>query len=261
MNAAPHNASAAMPPGMINSIAEAICARPHDTAAQRAARFSMVTATVHGLQPGDAMEVMLAGMAVTHAYLIEDAARDVFRGQDERLKARTRSAIVALDRGMVGFLKELREVQAGRRKAEVAAKPEPEAVTSLDAAPAPDRPLDGAKACPAKPMAGNAPGVAPIGTQVRATPRMPPETLLPPLRRAETSVAAAMAVLSPPVPPYAVSAAPEKSVAAPPAAVHARLTAPAALAEQPRTTDPKVSALEAASNAERCPTAEAALAA
>jgi len=246
---------------MLQTIAEAICHRPDDTTSQRAARFGVVTATVKGLQPRDAVEVLLAGMAVTHAYLIEDAARDVFHGQDDRLKARTRSAIVALDRGMLGFLKELRDVQARWRKAEVAAKPEPDAVASVDATPAPDRPLHAATAIVAKPMAGS----APTGMPVRAMPEVPREGLLPPLRRAETSVAAAMAVLSPPMPPYAVSAAGEKPVAVPPVAVHAGSTAPAALAEQLRTMPPKVSASEAASIAHpvaaRRPTAEAALAA
>jgi hypothetical protein len=251
MNTAPHKAAQAMLPGMLQTIAEAICDRPEDTLSQRAARFGAVTATVQRLEPRDALEVMLAGMAVTHAYLIEDAARDVCRSQDDRLKARTRSAIVALGRGMSGFLKELRDVQAGWRK-DVAAKPEPDAVALVDVSPAPDRPVDDATATVAKPVAGS----TPPGTPVGATPQVPPEGRLPPLRRAETSVAAAMAVLSPPMPPRVASAAGTKPVAAPRVAVHA---------EQLRTTPPKVSALEAASNAhpvaESRPTAEAAQAA
>lgn len=256
MSTASHNASPTIQPGMLQTIAEAICDRPEDTAAQRAARFGVVMATAQELQPRHAVEIMLAGMAVTHAYLIEDAARDVCRGQDDRLKARTRSAIVALGRGMFGFLKELRDVQAGWRKAELAAKPEPEAVASVDATAAPDRPMNDATARGAKPMTRTAP--------TRATPQVPPEGVVPPLRRAETSVAAAMAVLSPPMPPYVVSAG-EKPVAAPPVAAHAGSPASVALAERPCTTPPKNSASEAASNthaaAECRTTAEAALAA
>src|ERR1022692_4180508 len=114
MNAAPLSASPTIPLGMLQTIAQAICDRPEDTAAQREARYGAVMATVQKLQPRGAVEVMLAGMAVTHAYLIEDAARDVNRGQDDRLKARTRSTIVALGRGMFGFLKELRTIQTQR---------------------------------------------------------------------------------------------------------------------------------------------------
>jgi hypothetical protein len=242
MNTAPHQAFPVPPPGMLHTIAEAICDRPDDTTAQRAARFGAVTASVNELQPRDAVEVMLAGMAVTHAYLIEDAARDLLRGQDDRLKARTRSAIVALDRGMFGFLKELRQVQASRYEAEATAKPK--AVASLDASAAPATPLDHATVVTAKPMAGH----VPTGKPVRATPQVPPEGPSPPLRRAETSVAAAMAVLSPPMPPYAVSAAGTKPVAAPQVAVHAGSPALAALAKRACTIPPKASAEEATSN-------------
>lgn len=246
MNTAPYSVAPTVYPGMLQSIADAICDRPADTATQRVARSREVVETVQRLAPRDAVEVMLAGMAVTHAHLIEDAARDVFRGHDERLKARTRSTIVALGRGMFGCLKELRIMQVSARKAaavaqaepEAVARAEPEAVVQKAAPPAPGKTLQQASAGVAKPMAGS----APTGTAARATSHVASERLLPPLRRAETSVAAAMAVLSPPMPPYAVSVAGAKPVAAPPAAVAL------GSAEQPFTAPSKVSVSEATPN-------------
>src|ERR1700722_5196547 len=48
---------------MLQSIATAICDRPEDIAPQRAARFGAVMSTLKELQPRDALEGMLAGMA------------------------------------------------------------------------------------------------------------------------------------------------------------------------------------------------------
>src|SRR5580704_1117175 len=149
MDAAPQSASQTVLPSMLQTIVEAICDRPRDTAAQRTVRSHAVRETVQGFHPRDPVEIMFAGLAVTHAYLVEDAAHDVFRSQDDRLKARTRSTIVALGRSMSGFLKELRDAQTGWRKAAAAEQPEPESVASR----APDRPLDNAAAAVVKPIA------------------------------------------------------------------------------------------------------------
>ncbi len=192
MSTALHNA----PPPMFQTIAEAMCDRPEDIAPHRDARFREVDEAVAGLQPHGAVETMLAGLAVTHAHLIEHSARDVRRGQDELLTARTKSTIVALDRGMLGFLKELRHVQAKRLASEQAAgaSPAPLANATVEAA--------------AKPTPRRSPPVA-------AAPAGLPEGLVPPLRRAETSYAAAMAVLSPSMPPYKVFADRKRSADAP----------------------------------------------
>jgi hypothetical protein len=219
MNAAPSSASPTLQPGMLQTIAQAICDRPEDTAAQRAGRFGAVMATVQKLQPCGAVEVMLAGMAVTHAYLIEDAARDVCRGQDDRLKARTRSSIAALGRGMRGFLQELRTIQAQRLETAVATS-----VTVADPV---------ADAGPVEPS-GNAPEVAVEPKTLITTAKppaypRPPEQPVPwpsPLRRSETSVAAMMAVLSPPMPSYPVSRPADQPVAASPAAGRTMSSAP-----------------------------------
>jgi hypothetical protein len=195
-------------------------------------------------------------MVVTHAHLVEDSAHDVFCGQDDRLKARTRSTIVALDRGMFGYLKELRDVQARWRKAEAVANAERQGVASVDASPMSARPLANA----AVPAAKSETRSAATGTPVGATSSAIPEQVLPPLRHAETSVAAAMAVLSPPMPPYAIStAAVEKPSDVPPFAL--RATRPAAAGTMAPKAATPVSEAAASAVGERGGTAEAAQAA
>jgi hypothetical protein len=57
------------------------------------------------------VESMLAAMVIMHVELIQDSARDALGDQTGALKARTKSSIVALDRMLLGFLKELRIAQ------------------------------------------------------------------------------------------------------------------------------------------------------
>ena len=208
MNTAPHTASSTAPLDMLQTIAQAICDRPEATAAQREARYGAVMATVQKLQPCGPVEVMLAGLAVTHAYLIEDAARDVCHTQDDRLKARTRSSIVALGRGMRGFLKELRTIQS--RRVEVA-------VAAPDTVSGPDGRVNKAPVKTAQPRAAVAAMAPPEAT---TTPGRPVASL-PALRHTETSVAAMMVALSPPMLADSVPRAKNKAVAASPAAGHA----------------------------------------
>jgi hypothetical protein len=216
---------------MLRSIAETICDRPEDTEAQRDARSRDVIHTVLGFQPRDPVEIMLAGMVVTHVHLVQDSARDVLRGQEELLKARTKSTIVALDRGMIGCLKELRMARTRALAAGDSAEAPAAADTGAGAMPAavadtmPAAVADtGADTMPAAvedAWAGTTPAAArgvplakpeaaarnphipraPSRTPARTATPEPPVPLLPPLRRAETSFAAAMAVLSPPTTP------------------------------------------------------------
>jgi len=228
MNSKPHAAPPTVPSGMLQTIAEAICDRPEDAPAKRAVRSGMVMQTVEGFQPRDAAETMLAGLVVTHAHLVEDSARDVFRGQDDRLKARTKSTIVALGRAMFGFLRELRKVQAQRSGTAVAtsgtaasAIADAMPVEALDQLPKVRSP---AKA--AEPITRTAVG----DPLAHAKAPEQPVPFWPPLRRSETSVAAMMVVLSPPMPSYAVSRAADKPVAALTADDHAMSSAPDASA-------------------------------
>jgi hypothetical protein len=178
MNAAPQGGSHSAQPSMLQSIAEAISDRPADTAAQRAVRSGIVTAIVEGFQPRGPVEIMLAGMAVAHAYLLEDSVRDVFRGQDDRLKAQTKSGVVALGRGMFGFLKELRTIQAKRHVA-TAAKAD-DAAASVGSSD--EMPIKSVEPTATEPKVR----VAAAGPQVRPRTPEPPAPWSSPLHRAET---------------------------------------------------------------------------
>jgi hypothetical protein len=219
---------------MLQGIIDAICDRPGETAQQRHARSCDVVRCVQSFAPRDPVELMFAGMTVLHAHLIEDSARDLFRERDERLKTRAKSSIAALDRGMLGFLREFRV--ASKRPLTVAGgmpefdvpefdvpelnvpelnvprsnvpepglpafeMPEPDAevgqvpVTVPAAIPTAAR----ARVAVGKPKSSPLPRAS-----LRSPPRMtapePPVPLLPPLRQAATSVAAMMAVISPPI--------------------------------------------------------------
>jgi hypothetical protein len=108
MSLAPLQTPRASPRSLLLGIVEAICDRPGVTPEQREETFRDVVEAVEAHAPRDPVEVMLAGMAVLHAHLILNSARDLLREQDDRLRSKTKSAIAALDRGMLGFLRELR---------------------------------------------------------------------------------------------------------------------------------------------------------
>lgn len=74
-------------------------------------------------QPRDAVETMLAGLAVAHVRLIHKSAQELLAaplGQDQ---TRGKSQLVALDRMLLGYLRELR--LARKRPAETLAAPAP----------------------------------------------------------------------------------------------------------------------------------------
>jgi hypothetical protein len=196
--------------GMVQNIVDALCDRPGDSDATRATRTRDVVHSVQAFRPRDPVEVMLAGMAVIHAYLIQDAAHDLSRGQDARFKARTKTSIVALDRGMLGFLKELRVARARVFEGEAPPGPVPEAAGVAPVAGAATKiSVEEVKQQPAsaRPDAVLSPS--------RTEAPQPPVPQLPSLRRADTSVAAMFAVLSPPVLPHVVFRATIKPPPAP----------------------------------------------
>src|ERR1700722_5710169 len=108
MSVAQHQLPQPLPRTMLLDIVETICDRPGDTREQRDARSLEVIGAVRGMAPRDPVELMLARMAVLHAYLIQDSARDLVREQDDRLRSKMKSTITGLDRAMLGFLRELR---------------------------------------------------------------------------------------------------------------------------------------------------------
>ena len=93
---------------MLQVVARAICDRPGETPAQRDSRTSQLVHSITGLTPRDGLEYMLSSLAVGHFNLILDSMREVFEGQTEAMKVRTKSTIVALDRAFIGMVRELR---------------------------------------------------------------------------------------------------------------------------------------------------------
>ena len=122
---------------MLQIVARSICDRPADNPAQRNSRTRQMIFSTMGLEPRDGLEFMLTTMIVGHFHLLLDSMSDVFQGQMDQMKARTKSTIVALDRSMLSFVKEM--AVARRRPAvrwsEDAARA-PEAVAEAAGVPA-----------------------------------------------------------------------------------------------------------------------------
>ncbi len=199
MSATCHPIPQSVAQDMLRGVVEAICERPGDTAEQRDARSRGVVHAVLGFEPRDLMEMMLAGMAVTHFHLTLDSARDAFgepvsqgAGRPPRdAKRRIKSEVVALGRGMVGFMKELRIAQT--RPIEPAAEVvRPPAKAAGEGARPPAKAASSVtpKAETSTPTAAD----AATGASWREAAPVP---LLPPLRRGETSSAALLAVADP----------------------------------------------------------------
>jgi hypothetical protein len=97
---------------MLQVAARALCDRPGDSSAQRDSRTRQMVLSILGFEPRDGLEVMLATLAFGHFQLILDSMSDVFHGQADALKAKTKTAIVPLGRAMLEMIKELRLVRA-----------------------------------------------------------------------------------------------------------------------------------------------------
>jgi hypothetical protein len=93
---------------MLQVVARAICDRPGESPAQRDSRTGQMVHATMGMQPRDGLEYMLSTMLFGHYQLILHSMRELFHGQTESMNARTKSTIVALDRAVLGILKELR---------------------------------------------------------------------------------------------------------------------------------------------------------
>jgi hypothetical protein len=93
---------------MLQVVARAVCDRPGETDAQRESRTRQMVHATLGCEPRDGLEYMLSTLVFAHFNLILDSMRDVFQGQMDSVKQRTKTNIVALDRSMLGLLKELR---------------------------------------------------------------------------------------------------------------------------------------------------------
>jgi hypothetical protein len=109
---------------MLHGIVHAICDRPWEVAARREALAREVVHSVMSFAPRDPVEIMFAGLTVAHYHLILDSTHDALRAQLPDQKMRTRSGVVALDRTMVGHMKEIRAAQT---------RPEEEAIAEAQA--------------------------------------------------------------------------------------------------------------------------------
>jgi hypothetical protein len=120
---------------MLQVVARAICDRPGETAVQRESRARQLVHCTLGFEPRDGLEYMLASMTVGHFHLILDSMRDVFQGQMDSMKARTKTTIVALDRSLLAFVREARLARV-RPLATATAAPEPARSEAAVAGPA-----------------------------------------------------------------------------------------------------------------------------
>jgi hypothetical protein len=93
---------------LLQLVARGICDRPGENAAQRESRTHQMVQSTLGFEPRDGWEYMLATLAVGHFHLLLDSMHDVFHGQVDQLKAKTKTTIVALDRALLATVKELR---------------------------------------------------------------------------------------------------------------------------------------------------------
>lgn len=93
---------------MLQVAARALCDRTGDSPEQRRGLTSLMVLTTLGMAPRDGLEFMLATLAFGHFQIILDTMSDVFRGETDALKAKTRTSIVPLGRAMLGMIRELR---------------------------------------------------------------------------------------------------------------------------------------------------------
>jgi hypothetical protein len=185
-----HPISQAVAHDMLQGIIFSICDRPGDTPEQRDARSRSVVHAVLAFEPRDPVEMMLAGMAVGHSHLLLDWIHDAFRKEPDAQKVRS---IVALDRVMTGFLKELRFAQARPMEGE-AVEPRGDPATEPTAKRAPK--LEAGAQPASEPSVARAGSLSPAPARSPATAAGAP---IPPFGHGEASDAALTAILSSPV--------------------------------------------------------------
>jgi hypothetical protein len=129
-----------LPPSIADEMrqvaARALCDRPGDNPAQRDSRTRQMVHSTLGFEPRDGLEYMLSTLVFAHFELILDSMRDVFQGQLDSMKLRTKAGIVALDRTMLAFVKEMRTERRrplARETRETPATSVPEPVVSTPA--------------------------------------------------------------------------------------------------------------------------------
>jgi hypothetical protein len=122
--------------GILQGATRAICDRPGDTAEQRESLTRQMIHCTMGFEPRDGLEYMIATTVFGHYQLILDSMRDALRGQMDSVKANTKTTMVALDRAMLSFNREMRVLrqrplapwaEEAQRQGEAAAAAAPQA--------------------------------------------------------------------------------------------------------------------------------------
>jgi hypothetical protein len=184
---------------MLQIAARAICDRPSDSPAQRESRTRQMVYSTVGMQPRDGLEYMLATLVFGHFNLILDSMREVFQGQMDSMKAKTKTTIVALDRSMLALVKELRTTRQRPVMlwAESAAQKAAEATigtpdVAVAAEPASVRPMEPASERTSNPAAERTTNPAPVRT---TDPN--PAAIVPPMTETARFVSQTPAVETP----------------------------------------------------------------
>lgn len=122
---------------MLEIAARSLCDRPGETQPQCESRTRQMIHTVLGMEPRDGLELMLAITIFGQFTMLLDSMKDVLLGQEDSLKARTKSGIVALNRSLIGLFGEYRRARTrpAANQAEPVQVPDAEAAA---ASPAPD---------------------------------------------------------------------------------------------------------------------------
>ena len=224
MTAIPHLLPQSVAQYMMQGLVEALCGRPGETPARRDARAHAVAHEVMAFQPRDPVEIMLAGMVVTHAALILDTARDVMGEAAGTVRARTKALVVSLDRAMMGFLKELRLARARPVEEQAVEGQAVEAPVQTRAAP-PARTKSPVQASASTPASGRTPSPAPV--QASASSPALASTPIPAPVHASASTTAVPPVASPiPAPAHGLIATPVQAPVSIPATVRTPVECP-----------------------------------
>jgi hypothetical protein len=155
-----------------------------------------------GFEPRDGVEYILAAMVFAHFSLILDSMRDVFQGQTEAMKLRTKSGVVALDRAMIGMIQQMRTERRRPMSMERAREaPAAEAPPPVVQPPAPQPAPQAAQPAPAQPAPQPAPArpaqTGPLpGLPTKPEPDILAAALAPPARPGPLAAAMASTSLS-----------------------------------------------------------------
>jgi hypothetical protein len=110
---------------VIGDIAEAVCDRPGESSAKRAARSQAAVSTIMAFQPGDAIEAMIAGHCVMFHEMIVDSVHATLRGEADASRRAERSGVVAMDKAFGNNLSRLERYRTRGAEASPDAQPAP----------------------------------------------------------------------------------------------------------------------------------------